>query len=511
MASIPLPALDIKTQQTSPLATYAQAQQIVGGQQDQQIKAVQLQQAKQAQDDQQAMTKAMQSWDGQDYTKLPSLILKNGGSANAVFAATQHINDVKAKVSEIAKNDAATGASNLETSIKNNDQYRGRLQSIIQAPADQKQDLWDKEITTEEQTGKVQAGQISHTYPGDDKATEFANHFALGSVLAKEANEAAQTANKKKELELEQKKFANTQPGGAQENPEQKFLRLKSAADQGQRLEPADKSFLDAYKQNKTMVPQFNFNLSGGAGGGLTPAALDQQAENYWNTGKLPPGGRGPAGLAQNRAIMNRAAELHSGESLAEGSAEYKANAESLKKLQSSFDQVSAFENTANKNLDLFTSLAKKAIDSGIPLANAPLRTGATLLGSEDQAAINAARQVAVNEIAKVTSNPGLSGQLSDSARHEIEAFNPANATYGQTMRVAQVLKTDMGNRHQSYADQISEIKGRMRVGAKTTQPAAPAAATPPANGLQVGQTVSIKGKQMKVKAVHPDGSFDAE
>ena len=33
--------------------------------------------------------------------------------------------------------------------------------------------------------------------------------------------------------------------------------------------------------------------------------------------------------------------------------------------------------------------------------------------------------------------------------------------------------------------------------------------AAPPS--FQVGQTVSIKGKQMKVTAVHPDGSFDAK
>jgi hypothetical protein len=220
------------------------------------------------------------------------------------------------------------------------------------------------------------------------------------------------------------------------------------------------------------------------AGLQLTKAALDQQAENYWNTGKLPPAGRGAAGIIQNRQIMNRAAELHAGESLAAGSGEYKANVASLTGIQKNLDAVTAFENTANKNLDLFTNLAQKAIDTGIPLLNRPLRAGAAELGSQDQAALNAARQVAVNEIAKVTSSPGLTGQLSDSARHEIEAFNPASATYGQTLAVAKVLKQDMANRHQSYADQIAQIKNRIGDTKATAETSGGAAAAPaPATG----------------------------
>lgn len=37
------------------------------------------------------------------------------------------------------------------------------------------------------------------------------------------------------------------------------------------------------------------------------------------------------------------------------------------------------------------------------------------------------------------------------------------------------------------------------------------AASTASPSGLQVGQTVSIRGKEMKVTAVHPDGTFDAQ
>jgi hypothetical protein len=246
-----------------------------------------------------------------------------------------------------------------------------------------------------------------------------------------------------------------------------------------------------AYKAK--LIPQFNFNLANNAGQGkpaasvaqqfgMTPEAFDQTAEKYATTGQMPAVGRGPNGVALQRAIMNRAAELHGGESLAANSAEYKANAASLGKLQTNLDNVTAFENTAGKNLKMFTDLAQKAIDTGIPLLNTPIRMAAQGLGSEDQAALNAARQVAINEIAKVTSNPTLAGQLSDSARHEVEAFIPANATYGQAIRVANLLTQDMENRRQSTQEQVNDIQKRLggkpqqiqQFNAPTGAPAAP-------------------------------------
>lgn len=189
-------------QVSDPVQQYERALQIksiIGQQalqqQQQRSNEIGIQQQQQSQQDQQAMTTAMQQWDGADYTQLPTLILKNGGSANAVYTAVQHLQDMKQKASEIAKNDAATNASNVESTIKNQDQYRGRLQAIINAPDDQKQQLWDSEITKEEQAGTIKPGTVSHQYPGDDQATVFANHYALGSQLVKEADEKQKTAN----------------------------------------------------------------------------------------------------------------------------------------------------------------------------------------------------------------------------------------------------------------------------------------------------------------------------
>lgn len=245
----------------------------------------------------------------------------------------------------------------------------------------------------------------------------------------------------------------------------------------------------DFMRYKATLVPAYNFAIQTGAAGGsgsgantdwgalagkygISAAALDQAAEKYAQTGQLPPSSRAGAGQARNTVIMNRAAALHPEANLAANAASYGADKGSLAAIQKNLDSVTAFENTAGKNLDMFLNTAKKVVDSGSPWINSPLRAvDMKGLGSADLSAFNAARQVAINEIAKVTGNPGLSGQLSDSARHEVEAFIPQNATLKQIYAVASTLKQDMANRHTAYADQIKAIKDRM--GGKTEAPKA--------------------------------------
>jgi hypothetical protein len=194
------PALDIKPPE-SPLQQYGQAQQIVGQQQETQMRQLQIQEQTRLLKDQDATTRAMSGLQTDpsgkiNYDTLPDLIRQNGGSANAVMKATANVFDMKAKASQIAKDDAATNLSNAETTIKQHDEYRGRILNITDGITDpaQKQAAWDAEITKEEQARSVPPGTVSHTYPGDDKARAIANSFALGSQLVKESQEKQKMA-----------------------------------------------------------------------------------------------------------------------------------------------------------------------------------------------------------------------------------------------------------------------------------------------------------------------------
>lgn len=211
----------------------------------------------------------------------------------------------------------------------------------------------------------------------------------------------------------------------------------------------------------------------------LTDAGVDMAALNYRKTGVMPPLGMGDKGTRQR--IINRAAELRPADmarieavaDIAGAKQDYAANSASLNALQKSRDAIGAFEQTAQKNINVFLDTAGKVVDTGSPLANQVARkVSGALLGSPDQAAYEAARQVAINEVAKITSNPTLSGQLSDSARHEVAAFSPENATLAQTVKVMRLLQLEMQNRTTALDTELAAVRGR----GKTAAPAAPPA-----------------------------------
>ena len=272
---------------------------------------------------------------------------------------------------------------------------------------------------------------------------------------------------------------------------ESKYVGIQQAKAAGQTISPQDQAFSQGYEKFKTLVPQFNFNLQGGTGGGLTGPALDQAAQRFGQTGVLPSLGMGAVGAQTRKAIMNRAAEIAPAGNIAVNSAEYKANQTSLTNVQKNFDQVNAFENTAGKNLDLFLGTAQKAIDSGSPWVNTPLRAvAAGGLGSADLAAFNAARTTALTEIAKVLNSSNASGVLSDSARSEVGQLIGPNASLKQIVSAANILKQDMANRHDAYQEQIGDIQNRLQ-GAQGGGPAQSGAPSKPptATHTAIGDT----------------------
>ena len=211
------------------------------------------------------------------------------------------------------------------------------------------------------------------------------------------------------------------------------------------------------------------------AASGATEDDFQRAGEQYARTGIMPPLGMTQtarlkvAHYAQQWARDNGL----SPSDLVGIQAAYKGDVGSMVNLQKQRDQIVSFEQTAQKNLDLMLEKAKPLLDVGSPLLNKPLRSiDRTVLGGTDQAAFDAARLVAGNEIAKVTSGGGMGTVLSDSAKKEVEkAMNP-NATLGQIVAAANVMRQDMANRHGSMDATLGDIRSRM-----TGQPAAPAAA----------------------------------
>ena len=476
-------------------------QQTAIGQQQQQAAALENQQRQIQLQDQQAGLAALKDPDFKSMNDLPDLIKKHGGSFNAINGARNNVLEYNTKLQTYTKDQLGIEATK-------NDAIAGHIDTVKALPPEQQPAAFENAKADLVQRGYMTPQEAQATsYPGPQGLDALEQLHVAHSAQVEQMLKTAETQKNQAEAGkagAEQKKIeAETgQPiqmpadiaqmagvpemGGKLVSPA--YLKLvREAVDQGNKItsanghqllvDPSGRTIKDLGTAPAVVVA----NIANNTGAGKTPAdvakqfgmtqeAFDQQAEKYFTTGVLPPVGRGGNGMALQRALMNRTAELHSGESLAGNEAAYKANAASLKKLQTNFDQVSAFENTAQKNLDLYLDKLNAIPDLGVKFANIPMRMiDDKLIGSDNYQAMKAAQQTAAAETAKVLSSANASGVLSDSQKKEAEDILSGNLSYSAAKKVVATLKQDFANRHQSYQAQIGDIQKRIG-GAKPSQ-----------------------------------------
>lgn len=209
-------------------------------------------------------------------------------------------------------------------------------------------------------------------------------------------------------------------------------------------------------------------------GGDQNSQALDFAADNYRKTGQMPAGlMRSPGSTV---AIIQRAAQLdqqEGGSGIATNKTILASNQASLKKLQTNYDQVQAFEQTAIKNMNLLQQTAQKIPDLGTRFANIPARMiSSTMIGTDNMAAFKTALYTAQTEAAKVLNSSNATGVLSDSSRHELQDIIDGNMPVSAMVKSLDTLRQDMNNRTQSYQAQIGDIQNRVRGAGQGNQPA---------------------------------------
>jgi hypothetical protein len=282
-------------------------------------------------------------------------------------------------------------------------------------------------------------------------------------------DEAMQRQQKQVELQTSQAKLSQTQAesefyqqnGGAPGVP----AELMQQADWLKRPENKGKGPSD-YKlwvmQHSPMAVMANSNLLSGA---QNSDALDLAANNYRQTGQMPAGfSRSPQTTS---AIIARAAQLdqqNGGAGIAANKAMLGSYTDALKKLQTNFSQVQAFEQTAEKNMDLLQTTAAKIPDLGTRFANVPVRMiSGSMIGTDNMAAFKTALNTAQTEAAKVLNSSNASGVLSDSARHELQEVIDGNMPLSAMVASLNTLKQDMGNRTVAYQQQIGDLQNRIK------------------------------------------------
>lgn len=208
-------------------------------------------------------------------------------------------------------------------------------------------------------------------------------------------------------------------------------------------------------------------------------------AEHYMQTGQL---------LSRNPAIASRVMETARQMSRAQGvnpvvqGAQLKADQGTLTQVSKTLSAVTAFENTAQRNIKLMQDAMKKITDTGVPFLNQPIRKVQGMVGSADIARFNASARVVIPEIARILAQPNLTGALTDTARHEMEQVVRGDATVEQMNAVIELLLQDMAGRKKDLTAQKKAIedaiKGRGPRGVPgVVAPGAPTAPAAPAAG----------------------------
>lgn len=467
------PALDIKTpQQPDLLEKYAQLQQIRGGQQQQQQQAamaplqqqqaqqnvqeggINLQQAQQGQKDQAAFRAALSAPENQGKTmgQVADELAHSGNLSPATYQSLKKADlEQQQSIANLTKDQ-------LEATAKGHAQTQELYNNIMNLPDDQLAAQWPQ---IAQQYDSIPGNNKQPLNPQQPLTKQQLQQF--GPLLSMQgAYIQNETAKKQAAAALDEKQAdaqlhqLQADRGGTTEVDKYTFDYLKShnLPDTPQNRQTAFHAYTKETKIDPAQV-RSNTYLQ------MPQAVFDPESgQNKFVTRKDAVGQIAPS----------------SADALA-AKAGVQADASSLKKLQTNYDSVTAFENTAGKNLDTFLKTAKDVVDTGSPFLNTPVRmVTSQMVGSEKMAAFNAARQTAVSEIGKVLSSANAgSGVVSDSARHEVESLIGPNATLKQIYAAANILKQDMNNRKTAYADQITEIKGRMGDGShKAPQAAAP-------------------------------------
>jgi hypothetical protein len=300
-ANIPLPALQVQpAQMRDPLEEYSRVAALKTQLQAQQIQQQQIEQRQQALNDSKAATAAMGEWDANadpHGDSLPQLILRHGGSATAAQAIQQHNLDQKAKLSQIAKDDAETGAKNIETLAKKNDYLYGKLQSAMGVPDDQLVGSISNAVDQSVQEGMLDpqhAMQFKQVLSTTADAPTLRSQLGLmEKSLQAQSEQFKQAQEERKTAAAEWKEFStlgvalNTrtgetkQIGGGMVPPAMAdtiYRDIEMRVNRKQHVDDDQLAWAKAYEKQKTLGPVAQIAVQGALNKGSSAALADVPA-----------------------------------------------------------------------------------------------------------------------------------------------------------------------------------------------------------------------------------------
>lgn len=143
---------------------------------------------------------------------------------------------------------------------------------------------------------------------------------------------------------------------------------------------------------------------------------------------------------------------------------------------------INAYETVAKGNGQRALELINKVNTTGVPLLNSAKRISEQATGNPDAAELMQVLQNYQTEAARIIANPRLTGQLTDTARKELENVIPANLTPAQAKRIIERLNFEFELRSRGIDQALTQAQSQMTPGyAPASSPAGAQAPAAPA------------------------------
>jgi len=192
-----------------------------------------------------------------------------------------------------------------------------------------------------------------------------------------------------------------------------------------------------------------------GLGGGASAAASGRPEDNpdaliaaEWLAGKAPATKNGKLLERYNaeRMRLMKAAGLSLSDVVKQGEA-YKIKAGAAQEIEKMYAAVESFSSTVDKNMAVLEALSKQLPRSDIPIISKGQLAVSSFTGNPTLTAYQGAMRSVATEVARIVTQPRLTGQLTDSARKEIDKFMHADMTHPQLVSLMKTLRTEVKNR----------------------------------------------------------------
>jgi hypothetical protein len=149
------------------------------------------------------------------------------------------------------------------------------------------------------------------------------------------------------------------------------------------------------------------------------------------------------------------------GRELAQRTVDFGAGKTAIGQITKDLAAIRPYKDMLDKNADILVGLAEKIDKSDSTLVNRPINWLAMNVASDPNVGeFMAQMRIFQTEAARVLNNPRLVGQLTDSARHELEEVVNGNMPLGMTKQIVNRLKSDGDNRVNAMEKERRQLRG---------------------------------------------------